>query len=56
MLATAPEMDENTMGTTIQNIRLMKMVPRGLNIVAPGHTAPTIHPKMIAHTIAMRRP
>ena len=36
MLAMAEEMDRNTMGTTMQNMRLINTVPRGSSTVAPG--------------------
>ena len=42
ILATALEMEANTMGTTMQNIMLMNTVPKGLRTVAPAEiTAPS---------------
>ena len=54
MLATALEIEKNTIGTTTQNIMLMKMVPSGSRQVAPGHTAPTIAPATMPRTIVSR--
>ena len=36
MVAMDPEIEANTMGTTMQNIILIKRVPRGLRTVAPA--------------------
>ena len=36
MVATDPPMDENTMGTTMQNIMFRNRVPRGFSTVAPA--------------------
>ena len=68
ILATALEMDANTRGTTMQNIMLMKTVPRGLSVVAPalitlssaslttGHTQPKIAPRIMEPIMmAMKR-
>ena len=44
MLAMADEIEQNTIGTTTQNIRLTKIVPIGCRQVAPGQTAPTAQP------------
>ncbi len=38
ILATALEIEANTMGTTMQNIRLINTVPRGFRTVAPAWT------------------
>ena len=54
MLATALEIEKNTIGTTTQNIMLMKMVPSGSRQVAPGHTAPVIAPATMPSTIVSR--
>ena len=42
MFAMAEEMEQNTIGTTTQNIMFMNTVPSGSRAVAPGHTAPTM--------------
>ena len=44
MLAMADEIEQNTIGTTTQNIMFMNTVPSGSRAVAPGHTAPTMQP------------
>ena len=44
MFAMAEEMEQNTIGTTTQNIMFMNTVPSGSRAVAPGHTAPTMQP------------
>ncbi len=67
MLATALEMEANTIGTTTQNIMLMNTVPMGLRTVAPvpemtlplmstlaGHSQPTRHPSTMADSITPR--
>ncbi len=41
MVAMEPAMEENTIGTTMQNIMLMNSVPRGLRTVAPALTDPS---------------
>ena len=47
MLAMAEAMEQKTMGTTMQNIRLMNTVPRGSRTVAPGFTtSPAASPIM----------
>ena len=68
MLATALEMEANTMGTTMQNIILMNTVPRGLRTVAPvpeitppspstdaGNSQPAMHPRTMAASITARK-
>ena len=68
MLATAPAMEANTRGTTMQNIMLMNTVPRGFSTVAPlltvlpsassttGQNQPTRAPSTMAPImIAMKR-
>ena len=67
MLATALEMDAKTIGTTIQNMRLMKTVPRGLSTVAPawttapsasrvtGKSSPAIQPRTMAPSMTARK-
>ena len=54
ILATALEMEANTMGTTMQNIMLIKTVPRGLRTVAPAlvSVAGQIRPAMAPRTMA----
>ena len=60
MLATALEMEANTMGTTMQNIMLMNTVPRGLRTVAPalssvaGQIRPAAAPRTMAPSIMAR--
>ena len=68
MLAMAEAMEQNTMGTTMQNIRLMNTVPRGSRIRAPGSRmlpsasltagkmAPTIQPATIPASMKIRKP
>ena len=58
MLAMAEAMEQKTIGTTTQNIRLMNTVPSGSSTVAPalttspstvttGHSQPTMQPATI---------
>jgi hypothetical protein len=65
MLAIAEAMEQNTIGTTTQNIRLMNTVPSGSRTVAPeltvspststtGHSQPTIQPATIPTSIVIR--
>ena len=66
MVATLPPMDENTMGTTMQNIRLMKTVPSGFKTVAPalmvlpsasvttGKNQPTTAPRIMEPSMMAR--
>ena len=68
MLAMAEAMEQNTMGTTMQNIRLMNTVPRGSSTLAPGsmispwasftagHTAPTMQPPMMPISMQIIKP
>ena len=56
ILATAPAMEANTIGTTMQNIKLINTVPSGFNLVAPGHTAPVIQPAATARSMAVIKP
>ena len=56
MFAIAEEMETNTIGTTTQNIMLMKIVPMGSSAVAPGQTAPTTHPETIPMIIQIKNP
>jgi len=67
MLATALEMEAKTMGTTIQNMRLMNTVPKGLKMVAPasntvpsasfttGKNQPTAAPATMAPSMMARK-
>ncbi len=55
MLATALEMDAKTMGTTIQNMRLINTVPRGLSTVASGHSQPTMQPRTMEPSMTARK-
>ena len=56
MLATAPEIDAKTSGTTMQNIMLMNTVPSGSRQTAPGQAAPTAQPSAMQASIAARKP
>ncbi|MPM71850.1 hypothetical protein SDC9_118821 [bioreactor metagenome] len=51
MLAMAELMETKTIGTTTQNMALMKRVPSGSSLFAPGQTAPTAQPPMMAMSI-----
>ena len=51
ILAMAEAMEQKTMGTTIQNIRLINTVPSGSSAVAPGQTAPVIQPATMPTSI-----
>ena len=51
ILAMAEEMEQKTIGTTMQNMRLMNTVPRGSSAVAPGQTAPVMHPAIMAKSM-----
>jgi hypothetical protein len=53
MLAMAEAMEQNTSGTTTQNMRLMNTVPMGSRAVAPGQTAPTTQPAAMPTSIQM---
>ena len=66
MLAMAEEMEQNTMGTTMQNMRLMNTVPRGSKTVAPalmtvspslimGKQAPAMQPATMPVSIMMMK-
>ena len=57
ILATAPEMDANTRGTTMQNIILMNTVPKKLILLPKsGQIQPTIAPRIMEPIImAMKR-
>ena len=54
MLAMAPATEQNTSGTTMQNSRLIKIVPRGSSAVAPGQAQPTAHPAAMAPSMAIK--
>ena len=54
ILAMAEEMEQNTIGTTTQNIRFMKTVPSGSSAVAPGQTAPVTQPATMPISMVMR--
>ena len=56
MFAMAEEMETNTIGTTTQNIMLMKMVPMGSSAVAPGQTAPTMQPATMPMIMQIKKP
>ena len=49
------EMDAKTMGTTIQNMRLINTVPRGLSTVASGHSQPTMQPRTMEPSMTARK-
>ena len=56
MQAMEPASEQNTSGTTMQNMRLMKMAPSGARLAAPGHSAPRRQPSTIESSIAPRNP
>ena len=51
MFAMAEAMEQNTIGTTTQNIMFMNTVPSGSRQVAPGQTAPTMQPAIMPVSI-----
>ena len=51
MFAMAEAMEQNTIGTTTQNIMFINTVPSGSRQVAPGQTAPTMQPAMMPVSI-----
>lgn len=55
--AMAPAMEENTSGTTTQNMRLMKICPSGRRVpAAAGHSQPVTPPVSMAASMAPRSP
>jgi len=56
VLAMLPASEQNTSGTTRQNIMLMNTVPSGSRQTAPGQAAPTAQPSTIHPSIAARKP
>ena len=56
MFAIAEDMETNTMGTTTQNIMLIKTCPMGSSTVAPGHRSPTMVPLTMPAIIRMTNP
>ena len=68
IFAMAEQMEQNTMGTTTQNIRLINTVPNGSSTVAPARTvspapsfttgkiAPTTQPAPMPKSISSRKP
>ena len=66
MVATDPAMDENTMGTTMQNIMFRNSVPKGSRTVAPalmtsslasrtsGKIQPTMEPRIMDPSMTAR--
>ena len=56
MQAMELESEQNTSGTTMQNMRLMKIVPSGARQSAFGHSAPSRHPSTMASSIAAKKP
>ena len=56
MQAMEPASEQNTSGTTMQNIRLMKIVPSGARQTAPGQNAPRAQPSTMLSSIAPRKP
>ena len=56
MFAIAEAMEQNTIGTTTQNIILINSVPNGSRAVAPGHAAPTIQPATMPRSISVMKP
>ena len=66
MVAMEPAMEENTIGTTMQNIMLIKRVPKGLRTVAPawmtsspsftwGKIQPTTEPRIMDASMMPRK-
>ncbi|MDO4733384.1 MAG: hypothetical protein Q4B50_07730 [Bacillota bacterium] len=50
-------MEQKTMGTTMQNIRLEKMLPKGFSMVAAsGQSAPTTQPLLIPASMHKANP
>ena len=47
IFAMADDIEQNTIGTTTQNIKFVKIVPNGSRTVAPGHKRPTMQPAII---------
>ena len=56
IFAIAEAMEQNTIGTTTQNIMLMNSVPKGSRAVAPGQTAPTTQPATMPSSISVMKP
>ena len=68
ILAMADEIEQNTVGTAMQNIRFRNTVPSGSRTVAPGtrispaaslvagQMAPTMQPATIPVSIRIRKP
>ena len=55
MFAIEPAIDENTSGTTTQNIMLMNTCPRASMCPAPvGNSHPKMHPSTMALTMMAR--
>ena len=55
ILATAPAIEENTSGTTMQNIMLINTVPSGLiAVAADGASQPNSAPRIIAPSMMPR--
>ena len=54
MLAMAEETEQNTMGTTTQNIMLVNRAPRGSSAVAPGQAKPTMQPRTMPRIMVQR--
>lgn len=55
MLATAPEIDAKTSGTTMQNIMLINTVPAGLMAAAAvGQSQPNTAPRIMAPSMMPR--
>ena len=57
MLAIAEAMEQNTMGTTAQNMRLVKIVPKGSSAgAACGNSKPVMQPPTMPISIHTRKP
>ena len=57
MLAMAEQMEQKTIGTTTQNIRLVKMVPSQLRLDAcSGHSQPKTQPAPMPSSMLMMKP
>ena len=57
MLAMAEQMEQKTIGTTTQNIRLVKMVPSHARLPAcSGHTQPNTQPAPMPSSMLVMKP
>ena len=54
IFAMEEEIEKNTIGTTTQNIMLIKRVPNGSSAPAPGHINPTTMPSTMPRIIVKK--